>query len=242
MRTDARGVPRVVALGALLLAISCAGGDPPGGRVETGGARADAAAAEEVASPPDSAAYERFVRGVVREMNLARMRPAEYAAHVRLLEGRFEERLLRRPGRLPVETKEGVAPVREAAAYLDTVRSANPLYWSQGMADGAADHVREQSASGTIGHSGSGGSMPWDRIGRYGEWEVYAGENIWYGTGTPRDVVVALIVDDGVPDRGHRHALFQREYRYTGVAWGAHPVYDSMCVITYARGYTERLH
>jgi uncharacterized protein YkwD len=48
-----------------------------------------------------------------------------------------------------------------------------------------------------------------------------------------------LLVDDGVPDRGHREALLRPDYRVTGVACGYHSAYHNICVMTYADGYTE---
>jgi hypothetical protein len=63
---------------------------------------------------------------------------------------------------------------------------------------------------------------------------------IQYGATEPREIVALLIVDDGVPDRGHRAVLFDRDFRVMGVASGPHAGYRSMCVITMAQGFTDR--
>ena len=64
-------------------------------------------------------------------------------------------------------------------------------------------------------------------------------ENLAYGPERARDVVMGLIIDDGVPDRGHRRNIFDPRLRVIGVACGPHEVYGSMCVMDYAGEYTE---
>ncbi len=59
-------------------------------------------------------------------------------------------------------------------------------------------------------------------------------ENIAYGESNARTIVVRLIVDDGVRDRGSRLHIFGREFRRMGVATGPHARYRTMCVIEFA--------
>jgi hypothetical protein len=77
------------------------------------------------------------------------------------------------------------------------------------------------------------------RISRYGTWNGSAAENISYGSDTPRDVVISLLVDDGVPSRGHRTNILAAGSRFAGVGCGRHTQYGTMCVIDYAGGYQE---
>jgi uncharacterized protein YkwD len=59
-------------------------------------------------------------------------------------------------------------------------------------------------------------------------------ENISYGYDDARDVVRQLIIDSGVPTRGHRHNIFGGAYRLAGVACGPHRAYGAMCTIDFA--------
>jgi uncharacterized protein YkwD len=77
-------------------------------------------------------------------------------------------------------------------------------------------------------------------MNRYGAWQRKVAENIAYGGRSARGVIVQLIVDDGVPDRGHRMNIFDPEYRVVGVGCGPHVRFGDMCVIDFAAGYLER--
>jgi uncharacterized protein YkwD len=77
------------------------------------------------------------------------------------------------------------------------------------------------------------------RVSRQVEWTGSIGENISYGTNDGRDVVIQLIVDDGVPGRGHRVNIFSPDFRLAGVACGPHPTIRTVCVINFAGGTVE---
>ncbi|HYD52508.1 MAG TPA: CAP domain-containing protein, partial [Gemmatimonadaceae bacterium] len=84
------------------------------------------------------------------------------------------------------------------------------------------------------------GSSPSVRVNRYGRWDGRLTESIAYGPATPEDVVIDLLVDDGVRDRGHRRNLLDPGVRIAGIACGPHRTYRMMCVIDLAAGYLER--
>jgi uncharacterized protein YkwD len=65
-------------------------------------------------------------------------------------------------------------------------------------------------------------------------------ENIAYGENPARAVVIQLLVDDGVRDRGHRDNILDPKWTIEGVACGPHRDYRQMCVMDYAVRYFER--
>lgn len=179
-------------------------------------------------------------QSVLDEINLLRTRPADYIPYLQALKPHFQGKRLVLAG-IGYKTREGVATVDEAIAYLSSARPLPPLSWSPALARAAADHVADQARRGGIGHGGSDGSRPAARIRRYGEPEGKTGEGIAYGFCGPttgRTIVLQLLVDDGVANRAHRAQLFEPAFRLAGIACGTHPRYGNNCVIEYAAGYT----
>jgi uncharacterized protein YkwD len=177
---------------------------------------------------------------VVNEMNLARTSPKEYLSLLEQFRKHYEGKLLKLPGETPILTKEGTSAVAEAIRSLRSQKPVSPFRPSKGMSLGARDHIRDLRTSGTSQHEGSDGSQTWDRVNRYGTWQKMIGENISFGHDKARNIVITLIVDDGVPDRGHRKNIFNPDFRVVGVACGDHPAYRAICAITFAGGYREK--
>ncbi|QWV95731.1 CAP domain-containing protein [Geomonas oryzisoli] len=176
---------------------------------------------------------------VLAETNAARRNPQRYAEYIREFRRSFIGKGYRLPGSLNVVmTSEGKGALDEAVQFLSRQRPLPALSWSPGLAKAAADLVREQSASGETGH-GERGDMR-KRIEQHGSWRSTIGENISYGPDTARQVVMGLIIDDGVPDRGHRKNIFNRSYATAGIACGPHPLYRTICVMDLAGGFQSR--
>ncbi len=178
-------------------------------------------------------------RAVIREMNLARQNPTLYATFVQELRSRMSGNVLVLLGHTRIRTKEGTAALDEAIRFLQTAQPLPPLTPSRGMSRAAADHCADQ-AGGGFGHEGRDRSHAGQRIARYGNFSGGWGENISYGKSSARDVVLALIIDDGLPARKHRKNIFNPSFNYAGAAFGRHARFGTMCSMDFAGGYVER--
>jgi uncharacterized protein YkwD len=186
-----------------------------------------------------AAAYlSQLEQDVVRELNLARTDPKRYADILSKMRPYFHGHYLERPGEATLVTQEGVAAVDEAIRFLRSTDPLSAVRSSRGLSQAAKTHVKDQQ-SGALGHTGSDGSQPWDRMARYGAWQGGVAENISYGGNSARGVVIQLIVDDGVPRRGHRFTIFNAAYRFVGVGCGIHARLRDMCAMEFSAGYIE---
>ena len=179
-------------------------------------------------------------RDIVAETNKVRRDPAGYAAELEGWRGRFKGNRIELPASdIRIRSQEGLAALEDAIHALRRSRPAPPLAVSKGMTLAARAHLRDMAGSGKFRHRGTDGSEVVERLRRYGTPKKTAGENLMAGVGDGREVVAALLIDDGVPSRGHRSNILDREFRATGVACGPHPRYRVMCVIAYAGGFVE---
>jgi len=184
------------------------------------------------ADAPEATAVPRA--DIIAELNAARTDPAAYAAKARALRALFRDDRIERPGETALLTREGPAAVDEAIAFLERQPPLPVLRDHPGLGRAAGDHAADQGRSGAVAHTGDDGSSPSDRMRRYGRWSA-TGEAIAYGPDRAEDVVLQLIIDDGVPDRGHRRILFNPIYELVGVACAPHPVWRRVCVLDFAR-------
>jgi hypothetical protein len=191
----------------------------------------------------DVAYLSELEQDVLAEINLARTAPGDYAAYVAAWRPYFEYKRLTLPGKEPVRTAEGVAAVDDAVRFLEGAAAVGPLNPSRGMSAAARDHVTDMGPIGAIGHLGMDGSDTDERLSRYGDWASFKGETIGevicYGPTSAREIVIQLIVDDGVPSRAHRATLFEPTFRFAGVSCGPHAQFGSFCVVTFASNYID---
>ncbi|MCX7023101.1 MAG: CAP domain-containing protein [Spirochaetes bacterium] len=177
---------------------------------------------------------------VIAELNFARMNPQAYVERLREYRSFIRNGVYEKPGEIGISLNEGVKAVDEAIKVLSSQKPLSPFSASRGLWQACRDHVKDQGPKGTVGHDGSDRSSPFDRMQRYGSWKSTAGENIAYGGKAARDIVIQLIVDDGVPSRGHRANIFNAQFLVVGVGVGQHKVYGAMSVMDFAGGYAEK--
>lgn len=65
------------------------------------------------------------------------------------------------------------------------------------------------------------------------------GENLSFHCHEPLEVVLQLIVDDGVPNRGHRENMFNPDFHAIGIYSGEHKDFDCMSTIDFAAAFVK---
>ena len=185
-------------------------------------------------------AYGPKEKAVLDELNLARTQPQKYAVFLEEFRKDFHtDKSFRRHG-VNMITKEGVAAVDEAIAFLKKQKPIGAMTLSRGLSQAARDHASDIGPKGVVGHAGSDKSQPADRMNRHGKFRRTAGENIAFGPDEARQIVMQLIVDDGVPSRGHRQNIFQDAFRTVGIAIGPHKTFRNVCVMDFADSFQDK--
>jgi uncharacterized protein YkwD len=177
---------------------------------------------------------------IVFEINLFRSNPAKYANdYIAPLAKYYQKKILHYPNDESIKTREGVKALNECVRELQSATPQPIMYPNQALTKSANDHQKDQGKTGKTGHTGNDNSDLKQRIERYAKWQVRIAENIAYGNSSARQVIIFLLIDDGVKNRGHRKNLLHPAYKTVGVSFGNHPVYGTMCVMDFAGGIKQ---
>jgi hypothetical protein len=170
---------------------------------------------------------------VLERINDVRQDPRAFAEDLREYRRYFDGDMLFLPGEEGTYTREGVSAVDEAIRFLDRQAPLPPLERGDLLALAAQDHADDQGMIGAMGHVSRDGSGPGERVRRRGG-DIFVGESISYGMADADAVIRQMIVDDGVPGRGHRTLLFKNDFRFAGIGCGEHRRYGYICVVDFA--------
>ena len=178
-------------------------------------------------------------KDIILELNKVRSDPKKYAElYIKPMLQYFDGYLYIEPGKEKA-THEGLISAEECYQELIKMEKRTLLFSEHGLSLGAKDHVKDQGTVGITGHIGTDRSNPYNRAMRYGTGN-FIGENISYGPNKANEMIIGLLIDDGVPDRGHRKSIMFQEFDQVGVAIGIHKRYGTMCVIMLAKEYESR--
>ena len=163
-----------------------------------------------------------FASAVLVEINRARQSPGQYADIVNDVFRSMDVNGVYARGSRRVATVEGRAAVDEAAHFLANADPVAPLRMASCLNLAAARHAKAKGSTGTDGHFGATGRDPSERASFLATSPVACSENIAYGYDDITELVSAIIVDDAVPGRGHRHNLFDPRMKSFGSGRASH--------------------
>ena len=175
---------------------------------------------------------ERIKREVIAESNRIRTNPKAYIPILEEYLKNFDGNLLTLPGKNEIlETEEGPRAYKEAIEFLKNQKPINIIEYDEEASKVAQDYSKFLSNSKEDQVEDE--SQIEQRVEKYLEYDYSISENIDFGGSTGIEVIVNLLVDDGVKNRTHRDNLFSDKYEYYGVGVFEHPEYDYCTVIDY---------
>ena len=114
-----------------------------------------------------------------------------------------------------------VEEVKAITTLIDDLKKLKPLSVlkpDSGIYKAAKKHADDQNQhEWTLMHTGSDGSAPWDRILRFSPTMSFGNENIAGNSKkiiSARDIVIQLLIDDGIPGYGHRYNILNPSWTH----------------------------
>lgn len=211
------------------------------GQLKRAAAKPTSKTTKQVIMPaPKPSLLSKSEQELLDEINYARTNPGAYLAFLQQYRTYYFDKTVRFPDGRSLVTNEGVSALDEAIDFLRTVKPLPVFELRKGMVMGAKVHIDDLLKTGGFGHRGSDGSLPEDRLTRYGLWEESVGEDIIYESRTARNDVIGLIIDDGVATRGHRNNIFKPGFRVIGVSVAQPSTSRRLCIVTFAGGFVDK--
>ena len=159
---------------------------------------------------PDYLTKDEFQ--IIQHLNEARTNPSGFA-------------------RKHLRTKSSEAAI-ECFEEMTNTKPMQALTPSKGLYKSALSWARKAGKTGATGHKNT------KRIWKYGGTGQIA-ENCAYGVYDPLRIVIELLIDEEVPDRGHRKNILDPEFACVGVSNMPHKSYRTNSVHDFSEGCKE---
>ncbi|MGI8495183.1 MAG: CAP domain-containing protein, partial [Pyrinomonadaceae bacterium] len=176
---------------------------------------------------------------ILNEINTARKEPEKYIQYLDDYRKLFKGKTAYFPNYLRVQTQEGAVPIEEAIEFMKSLSKLEAYDFSSGLNKSAAAQLGDLIENSSLGHTGKDGSNLSKRLGKFGRTGGRYAENLAFYAETARDVVLLMIVDDGIQNRAHRKNIFSTDFKVIGVAFGKGKSAEGLCVMQFAGSFTE---
>jgi uncharacterized protein YkwD len=179
--------------------------------------------------------YEKLEAELFQMLNDLRKKPKDYLSKLRESLNHFKEKIYCKPDEAPIQTYEGDSAVKEAIQFLMNQKPVQELTLNKDITQACRDHINDIGPKGLTMHEGSDGSDIGERIEKYCEWDGATAENLDFGFKKAENILLNMIICDGVKERFQRMNLFNPEFKFVGIAAGYHKDYGICVCIGYCK-------
>ena len=176
------------------------------------------------------------------ELNNLRKNPKSYIplieAEMKLL--KKNNILKKNDSNLQIQTIEGKDAYLDAIKFLEHQQPVPPLNEESRLSSAAMDLVKDLGERGIVSHQDQYGQFVSERIEKYCEWDYSASEVIEVSSKNPQDILISLLVDDGLKNRPDRNTLFNQNYNFVGIGCGAHTEYEIVTVMVFVGSIRQK--
>lgn len=120
---------------------------------------------------------------------------------------------------------------------LKTRKPADSLKLSPALNAVAKLHAVDMGTKNKVGHNSSDGTTFDKRLRLRAKAKGAVAENCDYGNAKPLDIVMSLLIDDGIENLGHRKNILEPRLRFVGIAIEPHKKYGMNCVMDFAEKF-----
>jgi len=181
------------------------------------------------------------IQDILDELNFVRTNPKGYIRvlkeHLKTFDGMV---YMDEAGTL-VSSFEGVQVVYECIDVLKNTSPMQALTMNNSLCRASLWFAKDVAYYDGQGYNGSDGSSSSDRAKRNGFIGKYITEMLSYGRFTARDIVLGLLINDGLKDRPNRKIILNKyiDQIGIGVAFG-HSEWDSVIVLNLGTSFNSR--
>lgn len=129
-----------------------------------------------------------------------------------------------------IEVKElkNVSEAKSLIRALNKQKPLNALEFSEDLYKIASEYAKEMGNKGFTGHRSYTSRFKKNEV-KY----AYTGENCSYGYNNPLDIVMQLLIDQGVSDLGHRKNILSSNFTKIGISIHPHKKNQWTCVMDF---------
>ena len=176
------------------------------------------------------------------ELNNLRKSPKSYIplieAEMKLL--KKNNILKKNDSNLQIQTIEGKDAYLDAIKFLEHQQPVPALNEESRLSSAAMDLVKDLGERGIVSHQDQYGQFVSERIEKYCEWDYSASEVIEVSSKNPQDILISLLVDDGLRNRPDRNTLFSQKYNFVGINCGPHTEYEIVTVMVFVGSIRQK--
>ncbi len=154
-------------------------------------------------------------KDMIKEINVIRSNPAGY---IPTIEAYIQKtQAAKSNGTTSTGEEDEITVAKELIEELKQTAAIPTVQPHEGLYKTAKLHGEEGKAKGDLGHEGTNGSEPWDRVKKHAPDLGNRGcsENLVGGPADVQTSVIVLLVDSGIQGRGHRKNLLNSKWRYS---------------------------
>ena len=123
------------------------------------------------------------------------------------------------------------------ASLIKDINTASPckelIFPHSKLYEAASFHAEDMGRTGMTGHSSSDGTDTFVRLNRFVTSRGGMAENCQYGPDKPIDVLMNLMIDQGIPSLGHRKTILNCTYNFIGISQRKHLSYSNNTVMDF---------